>query len=106
MNDKDKVISGLEHCSEDGCQGCPYEKDCKMADGFSDLAKDALELINYQDQHIEAFLRDQEPKPVKFSENAYGYKTYYCPKCGRWFEFQLKKAKYCDQCGQAVKWDD
>lgn len=68
MNDKDKVISGLEHCSEDGCQGCPYETDCKMADGFSDLAKDALELINYQDQHIEAFLRDQEPRVLTHKE--------------------------------------
>ena len=57
MNDKDKVISGLEHCSEDGCKGCPYEQDCKMSDGFSLLAKDALELINYQHEHIWACLK-------------------------------------------------
>jgi hypothetical protein len=45
MPDMEKVIKGLEHCSEDGCKGCPYEQDCKMCDGFSDLAKDALELL-------------------------------------------------------------
>ena len=61
MPDHEKVVLGLEHCSEDGCKSCPYEPDCKMCDGFSILAKDALELINYQDQHIEAFLRDREP---------------------------------------------
>ena len=42
---REKVIDGLEHCAEDGCKGCPYEPDCKMADGFSELAKDALELL-------------------------------------------------------------
>lgn len=78
-----------------------------MVDGVcQQTIRDALDFIQYQSEHIMAFLRDQEPKPVKFSENAYGYKTYYCPKCGRWFESQLKKAKYCDQCGQAVKWDE
>ena len=111
MNDKDKVISGLEHCSEDGCQGCPYETDCKMADGFSDLAKDALELINYQDQHIEAFLKDQEEKikPVlndrQYEDRPLHYARYsFCPSCHQTLSW-LYNRKYCGICGQAVKWD-
>lgn len=112
MNDKDKVISGLEHCSEDGCQGCPYETDCNMADGFSDLAKDALELINYQDQHIEAFLKDQEEKikPVlndrQYEDRPLHYARYsFCPSCHQTISW-LYNRKYCGICGQAVKWDD
>jgi len=112
MNDKDKVISGLEHCSEDGCQGCPYETDCNMADGFSDLAKDALELINYQDQHIEAFLEDQEEKikPVlsdrQYEDRPLHYVRYaFCPSCHQTLSW-LYNRKYCGFCGQAVKWND
>jgi hypothetical protein len=53
MPDMEKVIKGLEHCSEDGCKGCPYEQDCKMCDGFSDLAKDALELLKEWENEIQ-----------------------------------------------------
>lgn len=111
MNDKDKVISGLEHCSEDGCQGCPYEKDCRACDGFSLLAKDALELINYQDQHIEAFMKDQEEKikPVlndrQYEDRPLHYARYsFCPSCHQTLSW-LYNRKYCGICGQAVKWE-
>jgi len=101
MPDREKVIKALaccvfpvskgfpyqSHIADEGCEvdECPYRDDCDQ------MLLDALEL-----------LKEQEPKPVKFSENAYGHKTYYCPKCGRWFEFY--KPAYCDKCGQAVKW--
>lgn len=45
MPDMEKVIKGLEHCSEDGCKDCPYDPDCTMCDGFTLLAKDTLELL-------------------------------------------------------------
>lgn len=48
MTDRERVIKGLEHCSEGGCKECPYEQDCTMADGFSELASDALELLKQQ----------------------------------------------------------
>ena len=105
MPDREQVIKALaccvfpvskgfpyqSHIEDKGCEAaeCPYRDDCDQ------MLLDALEL-----------LKEQEPKPVKFSENAYGYKIYYCPKCGRWFEFPSNKSKYCDQCGQAVKWDE
>lgn len=75
-----------------------------MVDGVSQQTiRDALELIKYQHEHVEAFLRDQEPKPVRIKTNAYGTNHYYCPKCNEWFE---KKEPYCHLCGQAVKWND
>lgn len=52
MIDREKVIKGLEHCSEDGCKECPYEQDCTMADGFSELASDALALLKEQEKRI------------------------------------------------------
>lgn len=102
MPDHEKVVLGLEHCSEDGCKGCPYEQDCKMCDGFSVLAKDALELINYQDQHIEAFLRDQEPIAPRRID---GKKNHFI-KCGNCNIDLMTGDKFCPKCGRAVKWDE
>lgn len=45
MKTPEIIKDGLNHCSEDGCKGCPYVEDCNMADGFSELAKDALTYI-------------------------------------------------------------
>ena len=50
MIDRDKVIKGLEHCAEDGCKGCPYNEDCEMEDGFTALARDAMELLKAQEE--------------------------------------------------------
>ena len=52
MNNREKVIKGLEHCSEDGCKDCPYESDCTMCDGFSLLAKDALALLKEREGYV------------------------------------------------------
>jgi hypothetical protein len=51
MQDRERVIKGLEHCSEDGCKDCPYETDCNYI-GFTDLAKDALELLKEQEPRV------------------------------------------------------
>ena len=58
-----------------------------------------------------ALLKAQEPKPPIITENAYGWKFYHCPSCGREFyadrlHGRMNKTKFCDNCGQAVKWDD
>jgi len=94
VTNRDKVIKGLKHCSEDGCKDCPYETDCTTTTGFTDLAKDVLEL-----------LKEQEPKAVKIKKNAYNHEFYYCPRCDRGFEDFFRKPMFCDKCGQAVKWD-
>ena len=87
MPDMEKVIKGLEHCSEDGCKGCPYEQNCKMCDGFSDLAKDALELL-------------KEQKGVPYVFDADGETA--CGVCG----YQFGKAYgNCPKCGKKVDWN-
>ena len=96
MTDREKVIKGLEHCSEDGCKDCPYETDCIMADGFSELAKDVLELLKEQES------------TVKFSRN---YMNYVWSNCGVYINDEIdymmdKPISFCPACGRKVKWDD
>jgi hypothetical protein len=51
-------------------------------------------------------LKDQEPKPVKVVKNAYNHEFYYCPRCDRsFYELSFGKPKFCDKCGQEVKWE-
>lgn len=38
-----KIISGLEHCAEDNCAGCPYEKG--TSDCLGDLHRQAMKCI-------------------------------------------------------------
>lgn len=95
----EKVIKGLEcHFLVDMsvCEKCPYYPNENCTD---DMAKDAL-----------ALLKEQEPKPPVIKENAYGWKFFYCPSCGREFYADRKhgcvnEVKFCDKCGQAVKWE-
>ena len=99
MPDLEKVIKALECCINAGdCQNqCDYWPDnrCEHL-----MMIDALEL-----------LKAQEPKPPIVKENAYGWKFFYCPSCGREFNANRKHGRvnvenFCDKCGQAVKWDD
>jgi len=59
MTDIDKVLTGLECLitNEVPCEGCPY-----YGSGYClrIVAKEAKELIQYQHEHIDAFLKDQE----------------------------------------------
>lgn len=100
MPDLEKVIKGLECCilrdpdDHARCSQCPYGGNC-----VNRLKMDALEL-----------LKAQEPKPPIVKENAYGWKFFYCPSCGREFNANRKHGcvnaeNFCDKCGQAVKWD-
>ena len=50
-----------------------------------------------------ALLKEQDAKPPRVRENAYGRKFYYCPKCNRAFDF-FNQESYCHDCGQEVKW--
>ena len=53
MKSPDEIKKGLDCCSEDGCKKCPYWEDCSMADGFSELAGDALALIQQLESKLE-----------------------------------------------------
>ena len=100
MPDREKVIKGLECCTAfDGkgfplCEECPYEDEgtCQELD---QLHRDALEL-----------LKEQEPIAPKLIK-MYPHDIYECGNCGhRSVGSKDYKAKYCPECGQAVKWDD
>lgn len=105
--ENDLVIKGLECCSKGAvepyvptireCANCPYNQPKIPCTRL--LAADAL-----------ALLKAQEPKPPIITENAYGWKFYHCPSCGREFygdrlHCRMNKTAFCDKCGQAVRWD-
>ena len=97
MVDREKVIKGLECCTNNGVvcfSDCPYCKEFTMADGrcITALQADAL-----------ALLKDQEAKPVIVT-NAYGTRFYHCPKCNRDLYAYIRQ-RYCSNCGQKVKWE-
>lgn len=96
MPDREKVIKGLEHCSEDGCKDCPYETDCIMADGFSELAKDVLELLKIQEtaRAIREFSDD-------FSYDG-GSWWYECGNCQNPVDYH---DVFCSYCGKRLVWD-
>lgn len=101
MAEREKVIRGLESCitcDPDGsreCKKCPYRrKGITNEPCFNALHADAL-----------ALLKEQEAKPPIINENSYGWKFYYCPSCKKEF-YQNHKFRFCEKCGQEVKWDD
>lgn len=103
MIDREKVIKGLEICSEHGswhgldCEhngayrDCPYrgcETGCVVT-----IAKDAL-----------ALLKEQEAKTVKGMLVVGGHLMGKCPKCYKVLNVQDHPVA-CGFCGQKVKWD-
>ena len=97
MIDREKVLQGLESLRDicNAKSNMAIGKGKVAWAGYANTADDAI-----------ALLKKQEAKPVNVSENAYGYKNYYCPNCGKWFDYKDVERKYCHRCGQEVKWDD
>ena len=98
MPDREKVINGLEVCRDQNnppgyrftscVDDCPY-----YGNGCaSKLKEDAIALLKEQEA--------VEPEVEVLNEIDRLYK---CPKCHKHFFYE--KQKYCDQCGQEVKWD-
>ena len=99
MIDREKVITGLEHCITDEpcCRQkyitCPYtprktgDDNCARA-----LAKDVL-----------ALLKEQEAvEPIPPTEESGLWR---CGKCHRRLFCVDDKDLFCSKCGQAVKWE-
>lgn len=100
MPDREKVFDAIRNCiTEPKCKDCPWE-DCenvghKRVDVPVTLMLDTLNL-----------LKEQEPvEPIKSKlsfTHGFMLEIWDCGCCGN----QLRSfAKYCDQCGQAVKWE-
>ena len=102
MNEREKVIKGLECCmAEKICTSkCPYKGQCD--DGgyyYSKAIEDALSLLKAQE-------------PIKPKVNI---DTWVCGNCGTRIERQsligpnavlAETFNFCPECGKAVKWDD
>ena len=95
MMDREKVIKTIEGCINDDsfCNKCDYDG-CVFQHGSceKDLLADAIALLKEQEA--------VEPEVDVLNEID---RLYRCPKCHK--HFLYKKQKYCDQCGQAAKWE-
>ena len=97
LMDREKVIKGLEHCSDpDMCNAdCPYYKDYDdVYDCMSKLSGDVLEL-----------LKEQEPEePIRMHHTEHKQTdNYRCRKCGNDLYFEQR---FCEACGTEVNWNE
>ncbi len=96
--DREKVIKGLECLAQkheqtaNPCSKCDYHDRPNFAFCVVDVATDALALLKEQEEVA--------PEVEVLNEID---RLYRCPRCYKSFFYE--KQKYCDQCGQAVKWD-
>ena len=97
MPDREKVIYDIERCIchvPDACRDCShfYEGRGEVIGCMEELLTDALALLKEQEA--------VKPEVEVLNEIDRLYK---CPRCHKHFFYE--KQKYCDQCGQAVKWE-
>jgi hypothetical protein len=105
MAELEKVIYSIERCIchvPDACQDCGYDNE-PYPKCSEHLLRDAHDL-----------LKAQEPKPPRFVV-AYDKIFYACDNCGKslvvianskGLVLQQFLPKYCNECGQAVKWPE
>ena len=92
--DREQVIKGLECCSDVNGKHC-YEGKCPYA-SMSEPCREQLA----QDAII--LLKEQEAKKVTWRVG-----RAHCPSCGELFPKKQDKQyiRFCNYCGQEVKWD-
>ncbi len=100
MNDREKVIRGLEFTKEMVLFD-PSTGECKEPENLNDLDK-----ITY-DACVGgiSLLKEQEPKFIEIDGQFGGIKYGRCPKCGKGLNEEVYP-HWCGFCGQAVKWND
>lgn len=100
MPDREKVITGLELCtniSPDGClMLCPYkdEKD----ETYSGLCEQVLK------QDALSLLKEQEAVKIEVKKINGSGRNGRCPNCLIELN-EMDYPYYCGYCGQAVKWE-
>lgn len=85
MPDREKVIKALEKCAKGPLR--------RNADKY--VVTLDIRFVN----SILELLKEQEPKLVRIDED-----SVYCPSGGNEL-FTYPRQKFCDECGQAVKWE-
>ena len=86
---KRKVLEGLEHCSGNGCRGCPYHNHESAHPCLFDCMRDAIVL-----------LKEKEPKAAK-TGSVGGFSCFVCGDCGVAI---TEGDRYCRYCGRKVRW--
>lgn len=76
--------------------------DCDRDCANCELVQDDMELHEMYTSVI-SMLKEQEAVEPEVEVLNEIDKLYRCPKCHKHFFYE--KQKYCDKCGQAVKWD-
>lgn len=84
----EKIKAGFHHCSEAGCKGCPYEDDCHLADGGSELARDGLAYVRQLENQLENMICD-------FMEYVNGGVPNPAPFCGMASELCVNARGWC-----------
>ena len=103
MPDREKVIKGLEICSDCGfCESikkfdlrCPYRNNDGKGCDRSQLLMDAIALLKEQEA--------VEPLPQNSNGWVRTIKLWYCGACHS--KISRRTSKYCPNCGRAVNWD-
>lgn len=69
-----------------------------------EAANEIVELLKEQEWQTKRLT----PTEPNVSINAYGVKFYYCPHCKRPILKSgiIGRPRHCEDCGQAVKWDE
>ena len=68
-----------------------------------DHIKTAIDVDPWAKEMAEELLKEQEAVEPEVEVLNEIDRLYRCPRCHKHFFY--KKQKYCDQCGQAVKWE-
>ena len=68
-----------------------------------DHIKTAIDVDPWAKEMAEDLLKEQEAIEPEVDVLNEIDRLYRCPKCHKHFFY--RKQKYCDQCGQAVKWE-
>ena len=96
MTDLEKVIKGLEcvHGEDILCAECHYSN----ADGYGRGSRCQKECV----KDAIALLKEHEPKEPLIENFGNISKIYGCPTCRKVI---YRGQCFCDECGQAVKWE-
>lgn len=97
--DREKVMSWLEGLAE------PDWRECYSDSEVQETARQALDLID-------ELLKEREAVEPSFKQDEKGIFVWCCGSCGAYMyhiydgiDKAKEYAKFCRQCGQAVKWE-
>lgn len=106
--DVKELKKAVECCIKMDCVQCPLGTvigcDQKLAEEVMAYIDGLEERLSIMQESMEALEKRNEPiKPTLNESHSYVSDAFKCGKCGHTIRFH---AKYCEECGQAVAWND